>query len=75
MYTLLTSFGCIKGLFNLKNAALLNPTLTGKLYWSFIYFLPYIFLTKFISNIKLLVIYLFSTVPFLENLSTSQSHD
>lgn len=32
------------------------------------------FFEQNLSNIKLLVIYLFSTVPFLENLSTSQSH-
>lgn len=73
MYTLLTSFGCIKGLFNLKNAALLNPTLTGKLYWSFIYFLPYIFWTKFIKHQITGHLFIFYCTFFREFVNISKS--
>ena len=73
MYTLLTSFGCIKGLFNLKNAALLNPTLTDKLYWSFIYFLPYIFLTKFIKHQITGHLFIFYCTFFREFVNISKS--
>lgn len=73
MYTLLISFGCINGLFNLKNAALLNPTLTGKLYWSFIYFLPYIFWTKFIKHQITDHLFIFYCTFFREFINISKS--